>query len=185
MFIRTLTLSTLALAGLSLSAGDFKPLMKVARATWPEKTTIGVICNYAVSAPEIRELAEAAGPETLIRVVDIQRRDQVFKAAGCLLDHNLDYLVLLTRDSVVPDFSIEATQAVRFLASHGVPTISTSSVGLRQGVVFAVGDRTHGTLMVCQRPLGTINVALPDTQKYLASFAVPEGMASVQVANLR
>jgi hypothetical protein len=184
-FIRTLGFTTIALVGLSAQAGDFTPLMNVARSTWPEKSTIGVFCDYTQSAKEVQELAQASGPGSFIQVVDIQRRDQLFEAMRCMLNHKPDYVVLLARDRVVPDYSTEATRMVRLLASHGVPTISTSSVALKQGAVFALGERTKGELMVCAQPIGTISVTLPlkDTQPRLATPAISP--ARIQVAELR
>jgi hypothetical protein len=182
---RTLGFTTLALAGMSLTADDLGPLMKVARNTWPEKTTIGVVCNYLHSAKEVQALAEAAGPGTLIQVVDIHRRDQLLEAGRRLMAASPDYLVLLSHDSAVPDYSIEATFLVRHLADHGVPSISTSSVALKQGAVFALGERTHGRLEVCNKPIGTISVILPNRETQTQMASNQQGSASVQVASLR
>jgi len=186
--IKTLGFITLSLAGFSAQASDFGPLMKVARNTWPEKTTIGVVCNYSRSAQEVQELALAAGPGTLIQVMDIDRRGQLTEAARRILGASPDYVVLLARDSVVPDYSIEATYLVRFLASRGVPTISTSSVAIEQGAVFAVGQRTQNHLMVCEKPFGTVTVLLPNKQtaeKLLTGDEPTEKTAQIKVAALR
>lgn len=180
--VRTFGFTALFVAGLGLRAGDFGPLMQVARNTWPEKSTIGVICDYTQSSPEVQELAQAAGPGYLIQVVDIQRREQFMKGVQVLQSHKPDYVVLLTRDPVMPDYSIEATQAVRILAQSGIPTISTSSVALKQGAVFALGERTHGQLQVCKAPIGSIQVTLPGSQPVMADNRIA-GAATIQVAS--
>jgi len=74
---------------------------------------------------------------------------------------------------------------VRYLASFGVPTISTASVAMKQGAVFALGDRTRGELLVCKQPIGTISVALPEPQSFMASYSNPGTPASIQVASIR
>ena len=182
---RTLGFTALALAGMHLTADDFGPLMQVARNTWPEKTTIGVVCNYSHSAKEVKALAQAAGPGTLIQVVDIHRRDQLPEAERRLVQASPDYVVLLAHDCAVPDYSTEATFLVRRLATCGVPTISTSSMALKQGVVFALGERTHGRLEVCSKPIGTISVILPSRETRTQMASHQQGPAGVHVASLR
>jgi hypothetical protein len=181
---RNLGFTTLALAGMNLAAEDFGPLMKVARNTWPEKITIGVVCDYSHSAKEVQALAEAAGPGTIIQVVDIHRREQLLEAGRRLVGASPDYLVLLAHDSALPDYSIEATFMVKYMASQGVPTISTSSVALKQGAVFALGERTRGRLEVCNKPIGTISVVLPN-REIQTQLASNQGSAQIQVASLR
>jgi len=182
--VRSFGFTALLFASLGLRAGDFGPLMQVARDTWPEKSTIGVICDYSKSSQEVQELAQAAGPGYLIQVVDIQRREQFMQGVQLLQSQKPDYVVLLTRDPLMPDYSIEATQAVRVLAQAGIPTISTSSVALKQGAVFALGERTHGQLQVCKAPIGSIQVTLPGSQPVMAG-TMTSGMATIQVASKR
>jgi len=85
----------------------------------------------------------------------------------------------------VPDYSLEATRTVRFLASHGIPTISMSSQALQQGAVFALGERTQGELRVCDKPQGTIRVALPSRENQRRMASLPEAPAAIQVASIR
>jgi hypothetical protein len=184
----SLGVAAIALAGLALSAEDYRPLMKVTQITWPEKQHIGVICNYEMNQGQVRALAKAAGTGARITVVDVRLLDQANAAANLLANHKADYLVLMPQDQFFRDGSFGATVAVNRLARQGVPAIGTSPVALRQGAVFAVGDRTAGQLLVTDRLIGTVDVILPDKTKVSqkADFVLnEEGMASIAVHSAR
>lgn len=149
-------------SGAALQANDFGDLMKVSKETWDSKRHIGVICNYGFSASRVQALAEAAGEGFHITVADIRRGEHVSRAANLLNLRAADYLVLLPNDPLVRDGSYGATVAIHALSRRGIPSVGTSPEALVQGAVFAVGPRTGGDLLVSDRPIGTIDVILPD-----------------------
>jgi hypothetical protein len=151
----------LACASLGLQAEDFHPLMKVAQATWPEKTHIGVICDYRTSRAEVQALALAAGPGSLITVADTHLMDHADKAAMLLAGRSTSFVVLMPHDRLFHDGSFGATLAVNALGRKGVPAVGTTPVALRQGAVFSVGDGTRGEILVTDRLIGTVDVILP------------------------
>ena len=180
----SLGVATLAFAGLTLSAEDFQPLLKVTQSIWPEKQHIGVICDYRASAEQVRALARAAGEGTFITVADTRVADQARAAAMLLADHKTDFVVLMPSDHLFRDGSFAATVAVNRLAIRGVPSIGTTPVALKQGAVFSLGDGTEGQILVTNRLIGTVDVILP--QRNLASqkgslVLHPKGMATISV----
>lgn len=186
---RTLGLAALVLAGAGLHAEDFAPLMNVARSTWPEKTHIGIICDYRASAMDVEALAVAAGWKDTITVVDTHNRAELERAQNVLVQHRPDYLILLSSDPVLPDGSFEASVMLGRLACKGIPTIATTPMAIKQGAVFTLGDATHGELLVNSKLIGTIDVILPDRGTFLrnASFGndTMGGKALVQMASAR
>jgi len=193
MFTITRTLGTLALAlaGLGLQAEDFQPLMKVAKTTWPEKTHLGVICDYRQSQAQVENLAMAAGPEARITVVDVHHFDQASLAAQILANRQANFLVLLPEDRLVRDGSYPATLAVRRLALYGIPAVGTTPKALNQGAVFSMGDGTQGDLLVTNKLIGTVSVILPEkatfSKKASLLLAEPrrEGMAQIAVMPMK
>ena len=180
----SLGVAALAFAGLTLSAEDFQPLLKVTQSIWPEKQHIGVICDYRASAEQVRALARAAGEGTFITVADTRVADQARAAAMLLADHKTDFVVLMPSDHLFRDGSFAATVAVNRLAIRGVPSIGTTPVALKQGAVFSLGDGTEGQILVTNRLIGTVDVILP--QRNLASqkgslVLHPKGMATISV----
>lgn len=188
---RTLGTLALALAGLGLQAEDFQPLMAVAKTTWPEKSHIGVVCDYRASRPAIEALATAAGPEAWITVVDVHISEQVSNGASFLAMNRPDYLVLLPGDPVTRDGSLGANLAVRRLATRGIPAVGTTPKAMEQGAAFSLGDGTRGELLVTNKLIGTVDVILPDkvTFSKKASLLLAEanrsGMAKIVVVSAK
>ncbi len=156
----TKTLATAALMGLPLMAGDFDPLMAVYRTTHPGPRTLAVVCHYSHSREAVAELARSMAGGTL-QVVDVHNPSQIGQAAAFLTLIKPEALVLLPKDLVVRDGSFEATLLVRRLALHDVPTMATSALALKQGAWFAIGDATHGDLLVNPAIKGDVRVVLP------------------------
>jgi len=180
----SLSVAALSLAGLTLSAEDFNPLMKATQTTWPEKKHIGVICNYQASGAQVQALAQAAGAGSLITVIDARKLDQSNVAAFLLTKQNTDFVVLLPNDPLFRDGSFGATVAVNRLAHKGVPVVGTMKAALKQGAVFSVGDGTEGQILVTDRLIGTVDVILPDRMTALAKASLvltQEGMATIAV----
>lgn len=183
---KTFGAAALALAGFGLQAEDFTPLMQVAKTTWPEKTHIGVICDYRTSQAQVDSLARAAGPGSLITVVDIHQPDKAPLAAQLVARNKADFLVLLPQDRLIHDGSFGATLAIAHLAMQGVPTVGTTAKALSQGAVFSMGDGTRGEIMVTNRLKGTVDVILPEGIGYSrkASLTLSEGLATIAVLSM-
>ena len=158
--MRCLTLASLAVT--ALAAADYGPVMEVARTNWPGRTHLAVVARYSRSAEEIQALAEAAGPDRVITVVDCPGALQLESARAFLVRHvRPDILVLLEDDPLVRAGSFEATRLVDTASMAGVPTIATRPIAVRQGAVFAVGPETGMELIEAQHLIGTVNVVLP------------------------
>ncbi len=185
---RSLGVATLALVGIVLSAEDFQPLMKVTQATWPEKQHIGVICDYRANEAQVWALAKAAGEGAFITVADTRVAEQATSAATILANHQADYVVLMPHDRLFRDGSFGATVAINRLAKRGVPAIGTTPVALKQGAVFSLGEGTEGRILVTDRPIGTVDVILPNrTQANQRGglFIQEKGMATIAVHSAR
>ena len=72
-----------------------------------------------------------------------------------------DYMVLLPKDPMVRDGSMQATRLIGLMAAQGCPTIATTSRSLAQGALFALGAGTGMELMISPHPIGTVKVVLP------------------------
>jgi hypothetical protein len=158
---RSLTTLAIAAVGLGLHAEDFNAVMDVARQTWPEKTRIGIVCDYSKNQEAIQQLAMAAGSGTTLLVMDTRHISEVPMAQHRLQQRKTDFVVLLPNDRIIRDGSFDATMLVGRMAIKGIPTIATTPIALKQGAVFSIGDGTHGQLMVCDHPTGTVSVILP------------------------
>jgi len=188
---RTLGTLALALAGLGLQAEDFRSLMTVTKTTWPEKSHIGVVCDYRTSKDQVMELAQAAGPSALITVVDVHTSDQVALGTQLIANRKAEFMVLLPDDRLVRDGSFDATLAIHRLALHGIPSVGTSAKALDQGAVFSMGDGTAHNILVTNKLIGTVGVILPDkaTFRKKASLRPAEpqtdGMARIAVVSAK
>jgi hypothetical protein len=180
----TLSVTAIALAGLTLSAEDFQPLMKATQVTWPAKQHIGVICNYDQNQDQVWDLARAAGEGARITVADTRTLDRANAAAMLLAEHHIDYVVLMPHDPNFFEGSFGATVAVKRLASKGVPAVGTTPIALKQGAVFSAGDGTDGQVLVTEKVIGTVDVTLPDRSLVLEKSSLVlhrKGMATVSV----
>lgn len=180
----SLSLAAMVLAGVTLSAEDFKPLMQTAQSTWPEKRHIGVICDYTAHKDMVWALAKAVGPESIITVADTYSESQMGAATHVLAKEKADFVVLIPSDRNFGDGNLGATRAVRRLASLGLPAIGTTSAAIKQGAVFSIGDRTGGQLLVTDRLIGTVDVILPNSSRTSEKASLvlrQEGMATISV----
>lgn len=184
----TLSAAVLAVVGLGLHAEDFQPLMKVTQATWPERSHIGVICDYRSSEAEVKALASAAGVGTLITVADTRLANHAEKAAALLAWRKAEFVVLMPHDRLFRDGSFGATLAVNGLGRRGVPALGTTPVALKQGAVFSIGEGTGGELLVTDRLIGTVDVILPPRvffeRKVGQWLQPPDGTGSATIAVL-
>lgn len=180
---KTLGTAAVALVGLGLQAEDFSTLMQVANTTWPEKTHIGVICDYRNSQDQVKDLAMAATPGSMITVIDIRSLEHAQLGAQLLANRRANFLVLLPKDRLIRDGSFGATVAINRLAQNGIPAVGTTPNALIQGAVFSAGDGTHGEVLVTNRVIGTVDVILPEgiTYSRKASLPLAETGATISV----
>jgi len=183
MASRFLTLATMSLACAIGHAGEFGPLMEVAQASWPARTHIAVVADYASSVDEINDLAAAAGPGATITVLDSHNPAKRFSSYGVLINRiKPDYVVLLRSDPTFRDGTPESTWLVSQAAKAGIPSIGTTRESVRQGAVFAVGADTGNQLLVNDEPKGSIHVILPKREnlRTLAVLRPQEGRAVIE-----
>lgn len=175
---RSLSALVLGLAPLAAGAPDFNPLLAVARQTWPEKQHLAVVCNAAATWDGIQALAAAATPGSLITVVDTRTASALPAALRVLEARKADFLVVMPTDPIYFDGGFQATLLVHGLARRGVPSVGTSSVSLRQGAVYAIGEGTGGQLLVTDKVRGTVSVILPSRTASFAGNAADAPIAS-------
>ncbi len=180
---KTLGAVALLLGGLGLQAEDFSSLMQVTKTIWPEKTHLGVICDYRFSRAQVEDLARAAGPEATLTIADIRSTDQAQRGAQMLASHQAHFLVLLPKDRMAGDGSIGATVAIHSLAQRGIPAVGTTPKSLAQGAVFCLGEGTNGEVLVTDQNIGTVTVNLPAGITYSRKASLPlfEGLARIVV----
>ena len=181
--LRAAGFAAAALTGFSGQATDFGPLMAVVHETWPTKTHLAVVADYAASKEEIQALAESAGDGCRITVVDLRTHLQLDHAKTLLVKVvKPDYLVLLPHDPQVWEGSLNATQLVQRVAAQGLPTIGTTPLSLAQGAVFAMGAATGMDILVTDKVIGTVEVNLPQRGTFLTPMAsLGHGVADITV----
>ncbi|HLP31625.1 MAG TPA: hypothetical protein VK150_09700, partial [Geothrix sp.] len=74
-------LSAAALMTAPLMAGDYDALGKAMRSTWPQVTTVAVVCDAANSKVAV-EAIHSALPGVKILVVDVKGQQDMGKALG-------------------------------------------------------------------------------------------------------
>ena len=175
-----------SLAATALGAADYGAVMEVARTNWPGRTHLAVVARYARSAQEIQALAEAAGPDRVITVVDCPGAMQLESARAFLVKQvRPDILVLLEDDPVVRAGNYEATRLVGAASLAGVPTIATRPIAVRQGAVFAVGPESGMELVEAEHLTGTVNVVLPPKGSHERISRRPGGAAPITLLAAR
>lgn len=181
--LRTLVPAILASVALSAQSSEFGPLMSVAGRSWPEKTRIGVVCDYRYSSEMVADLAQAASPGTVITVADAHSAAAAGAAQRILRNAKVDFTVLMPRDPVFFEGGFPATGLVSGLAHAGIPSVGTRPVGIKQGALFCVGAETGGELLVTNRLVGTVSVILPNRSARLEPFLAggTEGGVTVNV----
>ncbi|HJW44212.1 MAG TPA: hypothetical protein VJ463_07140 [Geothrix sp.] len=186
--VKTAGLVAAGLLGGTLFAEDFKSLMDTARTTWPEKTHIGVICDYQKHQDTVWALARAAGVDCTITVVDARSDLNPVGVAAALGRQKVDYFVMMPQELRYHDGIYTSTVVIGRLASEGIPTVATTSIALKQGAVFSVGDATGGQILVNDRLIGTIDVQLPERSLVTEKSSLVlqrEGMATLLVRTLK
>jgi len=184
---KTLSWVAIAVASLSLQAEDFHSLMQVVKNTWPEKTHIGVVCDYRSSQAQVEALGRAAGEGFRITVVDVRSSEKAFGGADLAARHQAQFVVIFPEDRLVRDGSMGGTIVIQRLANLGIPSVGTTARSVAQGAVFSVGDGTRGELLVSPELIGTVDVILPLGASFSrrSSLAIEGELAQVMVPMAR
>ncbi|WLT31684.1 hypothetical protein [Geothrix sp. PMB-07] len=152
--------SALVLLAVPLCAGDFDALAKSLRQTWPNCTTVMVVCDVANSKGTV-EAASSAFSGVKVMVVDVKGPQDIGRAAGAVTTRHPDAVLLLPSDKVVSDGSSAASFLIQRLGAAKIPVICTSEAGVRQGAVFATGPSTGGKVFANAKAAGVAGVSVP------------------------
>ena len=160
-FTRSLSVLTLGLVGLGLSASEFTPLASELHATWPSKHRIGVVCNAAEQQQALAVLSQAMGPEAKLLVVDTRSSIELGTAVSGLRSHQVDFVVLLPSDRMFGEGSPLRAELTRNLANFGIPCVGITAKSIQDGAFFAVGSDTRNCARIHTQPMGNIKAELP------------------------
>ncbi|BDU70803.1 hypothetical protein GETHOR_29040 [Geothrix oryzae] len=153
-------LSAAALMTASLSAGDYDALGKAMRSTWPQMSTVAVVCDSAHSKGAVDAISGAMTGMKII-VIDVKGPQDMGKALGTLGGRRPDAVVLVAGDKVAGDGTSAASFLIQRMAASKVPTLATTEAGVRQGAVLGVGPGTGGKLLGNAKVAGVAGVSLP------------------------
>jgi len=150
----------LALAASALVAGDYDALIGAIKKSWPQVSTIAVVCDAGSSKASLATLTGAAGGMTIV-VVDVKGPQDMGKAIGSLTGRKPDAVILLAGDRIAGDGSSAATFLIQRMAAIKVPTAATTEAGVKQGAALGIGPGTGGKLMSNAKVAGVAGVAVP------------------------
>lgn len=153
-------LSAAALMTAPLMAGDYDALGKAMRSTWPQVTTVAVVCDAANSKVAV-DAIHSALPGVKILVVDVKGQQDMGKALGTLGSRRPDAVILVAGDKVAGDGSSAASFLIQRMAAAKVPTLATTEAGVRQGAVLGVGPGTGGKLLANAKVAAVAGVTVP------------------------
>ncbi|MBP1773382.1 MAG: hypothetical protein H6P99_2545 [Holophagaceae bacterium] len=153
-------LSAAALMTAPLMAGDYDALGKAMRSTWPQVTTVAVVCDAANSKVAV-DAIHSALPGVKILVVDVKGQQDMGKALGTLGTRRPDAVILVAGDKVAGDGSSAASFLIQRMAAAKVPTLATTEAGVRQGAVLGVGPGTGGKLLANAKVAAVAGVTVP------------------------
>lgn len=160
--MRRLLTAALCLAAPSLMANDYEALLGAMKKSWPQASTIAVVCDSSTSKASVNALAAAAGSAIKVVVVDVKGPQDMGKALGALMAQKPGAIVLLAGDRVAGDGSAAATFIIQRMAGQKVPVAATTEAGVKQGAVLAVGPGTGGRLLANPKAAALSGVAVPE-----------------------
>jgi ABC-type uncharacterized transport system substrate-binding protein len=149
-----------ALLTASLAAGDYDALAKALRSSWPQFSSVAIVCDTAHSKSAVEAITEAL-PGMKLTIVDVKGPQDMGRALSVLGTKRPDAVILVAGDKVAGDGSTAATFLIQRLAASKVPTVATTEQGVRQGAVLGVGPGTHGKLLGNAKVAGVAGVSLP------------------------
>ena len=159
--MRRFLTAALMLTATSAFAGEYDALIAAIKKTWPDKSTVAVVCDQGGSKGHVQTLAGAAGGMKII-LVDVKAPSDMGKALGTLSGAKPDVVVLVAGDRVAGDGSPAATFLIQRMAGLKVPVAATTEAGVKQGAVVAVGPGTGGKLLVNPKAAALSGVNVPE-----------------------
>ena len=153
-------LSAALIASAPLCAGDYDALGKTLRTSWPQVSTVAVVCDSANSKSSLEAIASALSGMKLV-VIDVKSQQEMGKALGTLSSRHPDAVLLVAGDKVAGDGSSAATFLIQRMAAAKVPTVATTEAGVRQGAALGVGPGTGGKLLANAKVAGVAGVTIP------------------------
>ncbi len=159
--MRRFLTAALMLTATSAFAGEYDALIAAIRKTWPDKSTVAVVCDQGGSKAHVQTLAGAAGGMKIV-LIDVKGPQDMGKATASLSAQKPDVVVLLAGDRIVGDGSAAATFLIQRMAGLKVPVAATTEAGAKQGAVVAVGPATGGKLLVNPKAAALSGVNLPE-----------------------
>lgn len=160
--MRRFLAAALCLAATSLMANDYDALVGAMKKTWPQASTVAVVCDASTSKASVSALAAAAGGSLKVVVVDVKGPQDMGKALGALTAQKPSAIVLLAGDRVAGDGSAAATFIIQRMAGQKIPVAATTEAGVKQGAVLAVGPGTGGRLLANPKAAALSGVAVPE-----------------------
>ena len=159
--MRRILTAALMLVAPAAFAGEYDALIAAIKKTWPDKSTVAVVCDQGGSKGHIQTLAGAAGGMKIV-LVDVKGPQDMGKALGTLTGSKPDVVVLVAGDRVAGDGSPAATFLIQRMAGLKVPVVATTEAGVKQGAVVAVGPGTGGKLLVNPKAAALSGVSVPE-----------------------
>ena len=150
----------LALTASALVAGDYDALIGAMKKSWPQVSTVAVVCDTGASKGALATLTSAAGGMTLV-VVDVKGPQDMGKAIGTLSGRKPDAVILLSGDRIAGDGSSAATFLIQRMAAIKIPTAATTEAGVKQGAALGIGPGTGGKLMANAKVAAVAGVSVP------------------------
>jgi len=157
--LRPAVLSLVLVTG-ALAAGDYDALLGAMKKSWPQCTTIAVVCDANSSKVALATLTGAANGMKVM-VVDVKGPQDMGKAIGTLTGRKPDAVILLAGDHVAGDGSSAASFLIQRMAALKVPTASITEAGVKQGASLGLGTATGGKLMSNAKVAAVAGVAVP------------------------
>ncbi|HEY3399322.1 MAG TPA: hypothetical protein VGK03_01725 [Geothrix sp.] len=153
-------LSVAALLSTPLAAGDYDAVGKALRQTWPQASTVAVVCDSAHNRSALDAITNAL-PGVKILLIEVKGQQDMGKALTTLTARRPDAIVLVAGDKVAGDGTSAASFLIQRMAAAKIPTVATTEAGVRQGAVLGVGPGTGGKLMTNPKVAGVAGVAVP------------------------
>jgi ABC-type uncharacterized transport system substrate-binding protein len=149
--------STLFLTCTLSWGGDFDSVIHTLKKTWPDRNSIGVVCDSSASKAKIDQLAASCSGYRII-VIDVKAPQDVGKAIPQLIS-KVGVLLLMPGDRVAGDGQTGAAFLIQRLAVQHIPTIAVTEAGVKQGAVFAA---TGNKILVNPNSASVCGVSLPE-----------------------
>jgi ABC-type uncharacterized transport system substrate-binding protein len=144
-------------------AGDFDDVLTTVKATWPEKNTVGVLCDIDINQMALLDLTDAAKAKNMsVVVMNLKQMRDIEKQMRSLLDKHVDFVLLMDDDPIFGVKSPKTERTIGIAEGRGVPTVSISAAALKVGALFVVGADTKGRILASAAMAKKLKLDLPD-----------------------